>query len=494
MSVRLIAAATLALRRKGQRGPVQFPRMREWTTRYYPSFLWYRHLVEIEEAYHRALDGTGPKNIVAFMPPRHGKSFLSSQYLPAYHLSRFPKDWSTVVSYGDLLANGFTRNVRSLAQVDLNPEKATAALWETAQGGGAWSAGIMGAGAGRGTNLGIFDDLVKDAQEALSPVIRLRNEDQLQTVFLPRFMPPRQICINVSTRWAVFDASNYLLRYWKDQDEPVYVIHMPALAIPREEVLDIYKEYPNVTVAPDPRDVGEALCPERFTQEQLEKIRDGMSPFWWSAVYQQNPFIREGGMFPSALATVLRRLPDSFSPAIGVRGWDKAASRGGQGARSAGVRVDIGYDGHIFIRNVVYDRWSTRQRDAEMLACAQRDGLDILVATEQEPGSGGKESAEATTRMLLGWTVINRPSIGDKASRAEPLSSQWLAGNVTLVGDPDRDPWINDFLAEAKHFPGGLTRDMVDSASLAFNIAAERFAGTAPAMPVGGEVHSAFPL
>lgn len=83
----------------------------------------------------------------------------------------------------------------------------------------------------------------------------------------------------------------------------------------------------------------------------------------------------------------------------------------------------------------------------------------------QEPGSGGKESAEITVRELAGYDVRALPATGDKVTRAGPLSAQAEAGNVKLVAGA----WNADFLAELHAFPDGRYSDQVDAATLAFN-------------------------
>jgi predicted phage terminase large subunit-like protein len=87
------------------------------------------------------------------------------------------------------------------------------------------------------------------------------------------------------------------------------------------------------------------------------------------------------------------------------------------------------------------------------------------VWVEQEPGSGGKESAENTIRNLAGWTVKADRVTGDKATRAEPLAAQCEAGNVKLV----KGDWNSAFLDELTVFPQGKYKDQTDAASGAFN-------------------------
>ena len=88
------------------------------------------------------------------------------------------------------------------------------------------------------------------------------------------------------------------------------------------------------------------------------------------------------------------------------------------------------------------------------------------IGIEQEPGSGGKESAETTIRNLAGWRVTADRPTGDKVVRAEPYAAQVQGGNVLLV----RGAWNRDFIDEHVSFPVGRAKDQVDAASAAFNL------------------------
>jgi predicted phage terminase large subunit-like protein len=83
---------------------------------------------------------------------------------------------------------------------------------------------------------------------------------------------------------------------------------------------------------------------------------------------------------------------------------------------------------------------------------------------EQEPGSGGKEIAEATIRNLRGYTVYADRVTGSKEVRAEPFAAQVQGGNVFLVADD----WVRAFLEEAEAFPNGKLKDQIDAAAGAF--------------------------
>ncbi len=51
--------------------------------------------------------------LMIFMPPRHGKSMLASEYFPAWYLGRNPSDYVIAATYAQELADDFGRKVRN---------------------------------------------------------------------------------------------------------------------------------------------------------------------------------------------------------------------------------------------------------------------------------------------------------------------------------------------------------------------------------------------
>lgn len=169
----------------------------------------------------------------------------------------------------------------------------------------------------------------------------------------------------------------------------------------------------------------------------------------------------EGAMFRRDWFAIIDQGPAS---ARRVRYWDKAASEGG-GARTAGVLIAKSGQGLYYVEDVIKGQWSALKREMIMRATAERDGRDVTIWVEQEPGSGGKESAEASVRNLAGYRVHSDRVTGDKVSRAEPFAAQAEAGNVKLL----RGPWNQAYLEELCAFPLAGFKDQVDASSGAFN-------------------------
>jgi len=127
-------------------------------------------------------------------------------------------------------------------------------------------------------------------------------------------------------------------------------------------------------------------------------------------------------------------------------------------------------DNRFVIEDVVRGRWNALEREEKIKAWAERDRANLRpgayeVGVEQEPGSGGKESAESTIRKLRGFKVYADKVTGSKEVRAEPFAAQVQGSNMFLVAGR----YQNDLLDEMQSFPNGKYRDQVDACSGAFN-------------------------
>lgn len=155
------------------------------------------------------------------------------------------------------------------------------------------------------------------------------------------------------------------------------------------------------------------------------------------------------------------------------RGWDKAGTEGGKGARTAGVLV--GFEPSTerwYVCDSVTGRWSDIERERQIQTTAELDGHKVEIVVEQEPGSGGKESALNTIRKLRGFSASLNRVTGSKASRWRGFASQVQAGNVYIVRDHEWH-WRNfmlelDALAGDEKLDGKRLKDQADAASLAF--------------------------
>jgi predicted phage terminase large subunit-like protein len=211
---------------------------------------------------------------------------------------------------------------------------------------------------------------------------------------------------------------------------------------------------------------GELLFPDRFPREVVERDKRVMGSMAVAGQFQQRPTPRGGGMIKAERLEIGE--PGLITSR--VRYWDKAGTHGG-GAYTAGVLMGRDKEGVYWVLDVVRGQWSAMERERVIQQTAQLDGTDVPVWIEQEPGSGGKESAHNTIRNLAGFNCRAEAVTGSKEARAEPLAAQVEAGNVKLK----RGPWNSAFIDEGRSFPVGQYKDQWDAASGAFNkLTAER--------------------
>lgn len=155
-----------------------------------------------------------------------------------------------------------------------------------------------------------------------------------------------------------------------------------------------------------------------------------------------------------------------------VRFWDLAATEPKPGKDpdyTAGVLMGRHLDrtdaATYYICDVKRTQAAPGKVEALIRQTAERDGVDVEIAMEQEPGSSGVNTIDHYTRRILdGYNFCGVRSTGSKEVRANPVSSQAWHGNVKLVSGP----WISDFLDEVALFPFGAHDDQVDAMSGAF--------------------------
>jgi predicted phage terminase large subunit-like protein len=399
------------------------------------------------------------RRLLITMPPRHGKSEFASKYFPAWYLGTFPQRRVILASYEADFARSWGAKVRDILAehgpsyfgVGLRGDSLAADRWDLAgYAGGMVTAGVGGSITGRGADLFIVDDPVKNAEEANSETYREKTWDWFASTAYTRLEPGGAIIL-VQTRWHEDDlAGRILARSQSGSGEAWDVVDLPALA--REgDVLG--------------RGPGEALWPDRFTADELAVIRRTIGEYFFAALYDQRPTPRGGGMLKSVWFQPVDAAPVGMPS---VRYWDKAGTEGG-GAYTAGVLMTRRHDGIYFVADVVRGQWSSGEREARIRSTAERDGKHVAVWVEQEPGSGGKESAQNTVLNLAGWDVHAETVTGDKTTRARPFAAQAEAGNLRIVRDGDARRWNSTFLDELDAFPTGKFKDQVDAASGAFN-------------------------
>lgn len=214
--------------------------------------------------------------LVINMGPGTGKSELISYWTPLWFQARYPGRRVIIGSASSPLATTFGGRVRNAieehSQLGLKLTGDTTAKdeWITTCGGGMKAVGVEKAVIGFRCHLFIIDDPYGLWSDAQSPTYRKNVADWYSATVSNRLEPGGSVII-LHHRMHPQDLTNYVLTgedgsRWKH-------ISLPSLALEND---------------PLGRKPGEAICPERFNEVQLEAARKEMR---WSfePMHQQNP-------------------------------------------------------------------------------------------------------------------------------------------------------------------------------------------------------------
>lgn len=407
-------------------------------------------------------EGKRPRMAI-MAPPQHGKSLTVEDFI-AWIVGNHPKLKVIFASYSDDL--GTQRN-RNLQRIWANP-KFAAAFPQLQTGGNGLIAnqwliefadqtGTATSGSftnttvesginGKELHLGVIDDPHKGRAEALSVAERTKVWGWFTDDWMPRMAKTSGQLI-IMTRWHVDD----LLGRYLEREKQVTIVSYPAIAEHDEPF----------------RRAGEALFPSVKPLDHLLERKRLMTEASWQSEYQQHPIVIGGGVFPIDKLTHIQVFNKDYIKRS-IRYIDKAATEGGDGAYTAMVLMHELKDGRFVISHVSRGHWGALEREQHIKTFATLDvqqyGYGYEIWVEQEPGSGGKESAEATIRNLAGFNAYADKVTGSKEVRAEPFAAQVQNNNVRLVAGT----WNYEFLNEAEAWPNGRYRDQIDAAAGAF--------------------------
>lgn len=391
--------------------------------------------------------------LLVFMPPRHGKSYTISHMTPMKILENDPSKRVVLASYEANFAESWGAKVRDnfMEDAEKDPKERLFSLnlgkrklanwWETTEGGGMATAGVGGPLTGKGFDVGIIDDVLKNWQEAMSPTIRSQIIDWYNSVFYTRREPGASIIV-LMTRWHEEDLGGYLL---EESVEDWDVVRLPALA---EE--------------DDPlgRKIGEALCPERYDQYDLDITRRQDKRIW-EAMYQQRPAAAEGGL-------VLRSWWKIYGdrPAVGriIQSWDCTFSKSDTSDYVVGQVW--GQNGqNYYLLDQIREKLSFNETENAILTMLGKwPGTQNIVI---ENKANGPAIVSRLQHNLHVKVEAYNPQ-GSKESRVQSVSPMIEQGQVHLPSAVN-EQWVGDFINEWAMWPAGKHDDQIDACTQALD-------------------------
>ncbi len=388
------------------------------------------------------------RRLVIEAPPQHGKTLEVSQFFPAWYLGRHPESSIIYTTYGADRAQDVGRavrdNLRSPEHLRIFGQRLSndsasvvrfSALNDKGKRGHFFAVGRGGALTGRGANGIIIDDPIKNRAEADSQTIRRQLEAWYSSVLYTRLRKNGWIIL-VMTRWQLDDLAGYLLT--KYAHDGWTRLRMPALAEERD---------------PLGRKPGEALAPERYDIEALNRIKMAILGRDWNALYQQRPTETAGDIY---LREWFDPRYETIRDRVRYYGFsDYAVSEGGGDSTEHGIfAIDPDFNAYAvdwYSGKVRSDVWVEKMID---MAAQWR-----VAGWFEEGGVISKAVRPLIIRRQRErhqfFRIESLSSITDKVTRSTPAVGRAAHKRILFPFSP----WANEVIDELVAFHEGATQD-----------------------------------
>lgn len=392
------------------------------------------------------------KRLMILTPPRHGKSELGSRRFPAWCFGRKPLRQIIAATYNGELAGDFGRDVRNIVDapsyraifegIELAPDSTAANRWHTKQGGAYVAAGVGTAITGRGADILLIDDPVKDREDADSETIRKRVWDWYTSTAYTRLMPDGAIVL-IQTRWHDDDLAGRILRQVKKGLEHWEVLSLQAI---KDEGTDHER----------------ALWPAWYPLERLHQVRGVIGGRDWSALFQQEPAPETGTYFQRSWIKFYD--PEELPKHLRIYGAsDYAVTEDGGDYTVHGV-AGVTPEDDLY----VVDWWRDQKTSLDWVEA----WCDLVLKWKPQDWAEEKGQIAKGVGPFLKKRSIERKaycvrtpfaSSTDKKTRAQSIRGRTEQGKVYL---PRNAPWTEALVSELVRFDAGVNDDQVDVMSL----------------------------
>jgi predicted phage terminase large subunit-like protein len=393
------------------------------------------------------------KRLIINLPPRSGKSLLTSVALPAWLLGHDPTNRLLCVSHTDNLAGSFSRDCRRVMETQwykklfpltrLDKQKNTESEYATTKNGFRLATSVGGPLTGRGGDFIIIDDPIKTGDVA-SEAERTRVNDWYSNTLYSRLDNKNDgIIIIVMQRTHIDDLTGYV-----ENKDDWAIVRLRAIA-EESETLQIGegKVYA--------RKKGEALHPEREDISSLEKTKNIVGSFNFSSQYQQAPLPPEGNILKAVWFRFYYERMGLMKFDRIIQSWDPAVSTG-DGA-SYSVCTTWGQIGNrYYLLHVKRERFDFPALLHFVQRHAREWGAEAVLIENASSGRQLLEILAAATDVPVVPVKVDT----DKIARVARVSAIIEAGRVYL---PKYEDFTDEFLEEVLPFPQSKHDDQVDS-------------------------------
>ena len=424
----------------------------------------------------------GKSTFLCFTVPfGHGKSDLSSRYLPPHFLGEFPDAECLIVSHTADKANEFGTFGRGLVQSteyrdlypDLSLSKSNHGVEEWGLDGHFGKAQFIGIGsgtAGKRGNLIVVDDFFGKREHAESETYREKVWQSFTDDLMTR-RAPVTIVIMVVTPWHVDDPIGRIKRKMKDD-----------LNFPQFEFVSYPAESPKYKTG--------WLFSERFSKDWYVSQKTILGNYGYQSLMQCDPIIKGGNFLRTDKIHIVDR--SGHCETCGghhewpaelrkKRGWDLASSEKQTqkddpdftvGVLGGVVQLPTAIDRIkipvLYVEDVVRGQWEAVMRQQIIRNTAMNDPATVEVGIEAF--GAYKDSFTEMENTLRGVRSVRKMQLpGDKQIKAGPLVPIFEAGNVYFR----KAPWNDIFIKVLSDFPSGSHDDDADALAVMYSMCAQ---------------------
>lgn len=446
------------------------------------------HLAPLLEALDRSM--REPVYALVEIPPRMGKTESILHGL-VRRLRYRPHDAVAYCAYAASLALKKSRNAREIAgragvwtgqekRIRQGGPAQAVSYWETSEGGSFSAGGRLGSFVGSGFQTVVFDDPLKNRDEAESPVIQERAIETWR--MLATRIEPGGSGFVTHQAWNDFDPIAVLKEEMKTgEGQPWEVISLPA-------VIDaVYDDKTGRIIG------GTPLWPARWSLEALDRRKHDVGEYNWFSQYTNDRKPRGTTIFGEPARYIKPHIDGAVVVISCDPGIEADQMKDSSGIVVASIYREAGP--HHTPKTpqlepcmdilLAEDQWMTIPDLLDYLVhlqTVQFRGAPILL----EEVSAFKVLSQIAQRLSKRVQIYPVTPKGSKWLRAQPAALAWNKGRIRTPMDA---PWVAGFHNEARRFTGkpGGHDNRVDAMTQLYDYSEHVLAALAGAR-WGGEV------
>jgi predicted phage terminase large subunit-like protein len=404
------------------------------------------------------------RRLMIFVPPQHGKTTLSTELFPAWYLGKAPDTRIIVGAYSTTYSEKLNRamqrvmvspeyegifpdtrlNSKRVASDNQEGYLRNSTIFEVVNKiGSVRTTGRDGGVTGNPGDLMIFDDFIKNAEEANSGVLRAKMWEGYESDFETRMHNDTRVIFTI-TRWHEDDVAGRLLKRDGEKSEGGLwdVIRLEAIK---------ETDFPY-----DIRRMGEALFPERHSLERLLKIQLE-SPTMFTSLYQQRPTQKTGNIIKGHYLKryALSDLPPGINHCYIDTATSEAELKNGD---PSGILIYRLVDNRLYLIDFFKGKWGMPdliRNIKEVHARYLTDRQSKIFIENKSNGASVKQVLESGTN----FSVLLEDPVGKKEERVE-LELPTLETGRVLV--PESGLWVQPFIEQCMAFPLAKHDEEVD--------------------------------